>query len=435
VKAHANRVSLVLVALALSQLVLHGEETRTMTLDVLRSRQEKIQAAVEKAMPCIVAITSEQPGGTGSGVVVSKDGLVLTAAHVTEATGEKLLFIFPDGTRCDGEALGANRTVDAGLARITTSREDDWPFVEMATSDSVEMGSWCLALGHPGGFIADRKPPVRTGRVWHRDYDGALYSDCALIGGDSGGPLFDLEGDVIGIHSSIGGSLATNRHVGSDTFKLHWDRMLKGEVWGEVLIDPDDAERAAMGVELDSTSKNGAGIRAVRQNSPASSAGIKEGDTIIQFAGEEIDSSIRLLRQLAEMKSGDHASVSVQRGDKVLELEVTLVDSRALSEPPDTEEVEPVGSYPFLGIEVETAGDSTESDRFGALVTMVVEPSPAASAGLKVNDVVLSVDHAPVSSPEALADLILQRVPGESITLLVRRGSEELSIQCSLGRL
>ena len=207
--------------------------------------------------------------------------------------------------------------------------------------------------------------------------------------------------------------------------------MLKGETWGRRPLDPEDTERAAMGVELDSTSTDGARVRAVRKNAPAAKAGIEEGDTIVQFAGESIDSSIRLLRRLADMKSGDQASVSVMRGEAVIQFEVILADNRSLSEPPVTNEAEPVGDFPYLGVEVEA---TPKRKKNGVKIVNVIKGSPADEAGLQKDDLILSVDDSPVESPDHLANLIFERVPDESITILVGRKDGELSIVCKLGR-
>ncbi len=101
-------------------------------------------------------------------------------------------------------------------------------------SKNLKSGDLVIALGHAGGYDPVRTPPVRFGRVISSDASGFLNTDCTLIGGDSGGPLFDLEGNVIGIHSSIGHSLSVNNHTGIDGFKKGWDRMKKGESWGRL---------------------------------------------------------------------------------------------------------------------------------------------------------------------------------------------------------
>lgn len=425
----SGRVLLTISAL----LVLSAHFSVADSLQAFRDRQEKIKAVTQAAVNTTVAITASdmsrqrrRGSGTGSGVIISAEGLILTAAHVTQATGKELTITFSDGREVAGVALGANRTLDAGMARIT--EEGPWPFSKMGQSDIIAMGTWCVATGHPGGFRNDRPPPVRLGRIWHRDQYSALYSDCTLIGGDSGGPLFDLEGRVIGIHSSIGGSLSTNRHAAIDSFRQHWDRMLKGNIWGELHLDPDKGDLATMGVELDWNSENGALVRAVRSNAPAALAGVIAGDVIVQFAGDPISSSIELLRKLSEMKAGDLASISVTRGEEVVDMEITLTDYKTLTAPPLPSEKH-VPDAPFLGVEL-----STPSSRNGARIDHIVEASPAEKAGIAVGDVITALNHKAIDSPESFVEEILKRRPEESITLAFIRDEEKRSVTVILGR-
>ena len=112
------------------------------TIQDLEAREVQVREMVKKVSGSVVAITSADPKrpGSGSGVIVGKDGLILTAAHVTEATGNDLIITFPDGKRVKGEALGGNRSTDAGMARITDAGE--WPAAEIGSSDRMRLGDW-----------------------------------------------------------------------------------------------------------------------------------------------------------------------------------------------------------------------------------------------------------------------------------------------------
>lgn len=171
--------------------------------------------------------------GMGSGVVVSEDGLILSAAHVVLTPGAELVIILPDGTRVAGETLGVDHDVDAGMARITTPGKYD--FAPAAERGSYRVGDWVLAVGHAGGIQTNRPPPLRLGRLLHHIQDddeelfGNLASDCTIISGDSGGPLFNLAGQVIGIHSNIGTRITENRHAAIDEYHDRWDAFLDSE--------------------------------------------------------------------------------------------------------------------------------------------------------------------------------------------------------------
>ncbi|XAL98564.1 trypsin-like peptidase domain-containing protein [Phycisphaeraceae bacterium D3-23] len=188
--------------------------------------------------------------GMGSGVIVSEDGLILSAAHVVLAPGAELIIILADGTRVAGETLGVDHDVDAGMARIT--EPGDYTFAPVAAQGDFAVGDWVLAVGHAGGIQTDRHPPLRLGRLLHHIDDddeelfGNLASDCTVISGDSGGPLYNLAGEVIGIHSNIGMRVTENRHVAIDEYHERWDAFVAGEDLStnphREPIDPVDAE-------------------------------------------------------------------------------------------------------------------------------------------------------------------------------------------------
>lgn len=206
----------------------------------LAGMQAHVMALVRRVTPSVVAV--RVGGSTGSGVVISADGLVLTAAHVAATPGRPVRFFFPDGSTVRGRTLGTNHGMDAGLARI--EEEGDWPWVPVAEAGSGVLGEWVLGLGHPGGFDPDRSMVVRLGRVIRRTAM-ALQTDSTLSGGDSGGPLFDMHGRVVGIHSRISHSTAENYHVPIDAYLQDWVRLTRGESWGEE--DPAIGRRSTRG--------------------------------------------------------------------------------------------------------------------------------------------------------------------------------------------
>lgn len=170
------------------------------------------------------------PGGSmGSGVIISEDGLILTAAHVLPEAGGDVVIVLADGRQVAGKALGVNRGVDSGMAQITETIEgqDSFPFAPVADSDTIWEGDWCIAFGHGGGVQTDRPAYMRLGRMLHVTSDSKpirwLTTDCTVISGDSGGPLFDLQGNVIGIHSNIGMNVLVNRHVPISAYHAQWD--------------------------------------------------------------------------------------------------------------------------------------------------------------------------------------------------------------------
>lgn len=292
-------------------------------LKALESKVKSVKAAVD---PTVVGLLVGS--GAGSGVIVSEDGLVLTAAHVIGKPKRKLTIVLPDGTLVEGESLGVDPDADSGMVKITGkppksatwpgAKDGKWPYVELGKSSDLKKGQWVIALGHPGGPKRDRPPPLRVGRFeQYNKSDTALRTDCVLVGGDSGGPLFDLNGKVVGIHSRIGIFLEYNIHVPTESFKEHWDRLLAGEVIGK----PE--ERAELGVSLQEDAET-ATIKEVFKDSPAAAAGLKPGDVVVRFKGERVHTAEDLIELVGETKVDERVSLEVRRGDETIRVRVTL---------------------------------------------------------------------------------------------------------------
>src|SRR5262249_9497642 len=130
-------------------------------LEDLKAIQAQVHDVVEKVLPCTVGV--RVGGASGSGVIIHEDGYVLTAGHVSGQPDREATLLLSDGRRVKGKTLGANRDIDSGLIKITEGGK--WPFVEMGQSAELKRGQWCVATGHPRGYIPNRPPPVRLGRV------------------------------------------------------------------------------------------------------------------------------------------------------------------------------------------------------------------------------------------------------------------------------
>ena len=310
------------LSLALGSLSLPAREPAR-NLQDLAKLESKVEALSRKVMPATVALLSERTGSSGSGVLTSADGLILTAAHVVQGADE-LLVVFPDGKQVQGKVLGANYSKDIAMVKITNPGK--WPFVAMGGSKSLEAGDWVVALGHSAGFDAGRPPPVRFGRVVSKGPGNFLTTDCTLIGGDSGGPLFDLEGKIIGIHSSIGQSLTNNNHAGVDGFREDWDRILAGETWGALSMNPfANPEMPVLGIGMAMMrGVKGVIVESVVSGSPAAAAGVRAGDVIRSLDGSAVSDGGELLQMLAKRQAGDRVKLGVARDKDSLEVLVTL---------------------------------------------------------------------------------------------------------------
>ena len=133
------------------------------------------------------------------------------------------MIVLPNGRAVKGVSLSVQARVDAGLVQLESGR---YPFARVrSVTDEVSLGAWCLALGHPGGYDSDRGPILRLGRVISKSKN-TLRSDCKLVGGDSGGPLFDLGGRLVAIHSRISRAPDQNFHVPLATFRVEWPQLV-----------------------------------------------------------------------------------------------------------------------------------------------------------------------------------------------------------------
>lgn len=188
--------------------------------------EAQLQALAERCRAATVGIVV--PGGSmGSGVVIDESGLILTAAHVLPGPGEPVVIVLADGRQVPGESLGLNSKIDSGMARI--AEPGQYTAAPIAEPDTVWEGDWLVAFGHGGGVQTDRPAPMRLGKALHISSDTSeirwITTDCTVISGDSGGPLFDLEGRVVGIHSNIGMSVLVNRHVPVWAYHAQWDAL------------------------------------------------------------------------------------------------------------------------------------------------------------------------------------------------------------------
>jgi len=290
----------------------------------LRAMQQQIQQVTKKIIPCTVGVRVGH--AHGSGVIVNREGYVLTAAHVAGRPGEQAILTLHDGRQIRGETLGIHRTLDAGMVKITESRSASrlqWPHAPLGTSANLQPGQWCLATGHPGGYELGREPVLRVGRVLSLEDESAITTDCTLIGGDSGGPLFDVDGRVIGIHSRIGNPLNVNLHVPIDSYRDDWSRLAAGEAWGHT---PDVQPYIGVRGEKDATT---ATIAQVTPDSPAAESGIEPGDTIIKFNDREVSDFGSLKDLVNDEQPGTRVRLQIRRGDTVLRVELEIGNLRS----------------------------------------------------------------------------------------------------------
>lgn len=285
--------------------------------------QDALIAAIPKSQAATVNIDLSE--GSGSGVIVSADGLVMTAAHVSSGVGKDVKVVMPDGTKLKAETLGLDSDTDAALLQITDKLPDGkpFPFVEINKTDDTNLGDWVFSLGHSGGFDKDRGAVSRIGRLVGVA-NTTIQTDGPLIGGDSGGPLFDMAGRLIGIHSRVGENINGNCHVPIKVFIDQWDRMMKSEFIGEgPFAKKPEKGKGFLGIAT-RPAEGGIEVTKVGKKSPAEKAGIEEGDLLRTLNGKKLDSREILQSTLADLAAEDKLTFEITRDGKEETLHLKL---------------------------------------------------------------------------------------------------------------
>ena len=283
------------------------------SLDQLRSMESRFKKLTEKVMPATVNI--QMGASQGSGVVVTDDGYILTAAHVIGGKPfQQARIIFPDGSRYQAETLGVNSgRIDSGMLKIINPKKKSFPYVHLGISEPLEPGQWVMAVGHPGGIDKERGLVTRVGRIVSKT-DRVIRTDCTLVGGDSGGPLFDMNGHLIGIHSRIGQKLSDNFHVPVDQYSDNWDKLAQGLIL---------SGRPTLGFDVVDKSNV---VKSVKDKSSAKKAGLKVGDTIIKIEDDDVSDKAEMTSAITELGllPNQKIIVRIKREDEELDLDFVV---------------------------------------------------------------------------------------------------------------
>ena len=296
----------------------------------LQQRQAQLSSSVQKVREAVVGVSDGL--GVGSGVIVSADGIVLTASHVVtsrnrRSRNEAATITMADGREYAATVLGKDRDSDAAVLRINNLPRDNagFPFAEMGRTSECKVGDHCFAMGHPGGYRPEREAPLRFGRILSVG-SRTVVSDCAILLGDSGGPLFDMDGKVIGIHSMITSLITENRHVAIDSFHRDWDRLLAGDRWGHLRsTDNDLAESSFFGVHLkwrDFVPE----VARVIPSTPAEKAGLKQGDVLLTVQNGKIADRLDLSTTLDLLEEEQRIEIGILRDGKETTVELVTGD-------------------------------------------------------------------------------------------------------------
>jgi len=374
----------------------------------------------------------------GSGFIVDPDGLVVTNNHVIEGATE-IVVTLNDGTRHPAELVGRDPKTDLALLQIEV--DEPLPFAGFGDSESTRAGDWVIAIGNPFGLGGTATTGIVSARgrdIQAGPFDDFLQIDAPINQGNSGGPLFDTTGKVIGVNTAIYSPNGGNVGIGfaipaSQAAPIIEQLRADGHVqrgWLGVQIQQID-EDIAEGLGLEST--DGALVATVVENSPAESAGLRPGDVIVGFENEEIADIKDLTRQVAGIRPDSEVELQVWRDGKTVELEVDLGEnpedlaikaSAGVGEGDDSTASLGLSLLPLTPESRQRYGIEREVD--GALVADVAPGSAAAQKGLRPGDVILRVGQEAISSPSGVVEEVdrLRNEERPSVVFQIARGGE-----------
>ena len=379
----------------------------------------------------------------GSGFIISSDGFVVTNNHVIENADEIEIEMI-DGTLIQAEVFGRDEKTDIALLKVKT--KNDLPFVEFGDATKARAGDWVLAIGNPlgQGFSVSAGIVSARGRSLSGSYDDFIQTDAAINRGNSGGPLFDMAGKVIGVNTAIlspnGGSIGIGFSMSSSVVEKVVDQLRNfGETrrgWLGVRIQDISIDVAdALGLQ----NTQGALVTDVPEG-PARDAGLKSGDIIKEFDGKVIDSTKTLVRVVADSAVGKSVPVKIIRDGKELMKSVQLgrlEDALALSQ---GSKPKPQKSIIVAGMTLSTITDEIrtrmelDSDIDGLLVSNVEAGSDAEDKGIRKGDIIIKSGQKPITTPMDLRDEIDNALNSarKSLLLLIYRDGSRRFIALTL---
>lgn len=287
--------------------------------------QNEIAQTIERARPAVVRITGR--GAVFSGVIVSPEGHVLSAAHAV-TPGARYTLTLPDGRRFRGTGKGAHARSDSALIMISQPG-DELPYAPMGDSSKLVTNQPVLGISFPGGQKAGSQPVVRFGRIvrsgQRRGRGGLLQSSALMEPGDSGGPLFDLNGCVVGIHSRIGMAMERNYEIPVNVFREFWNELNQERSFEQAGIPTP-----RLGVRCFSSRQGGLRVQSVIDNSVAAKAGIESNDIVLQVNGKGLETidDLRSVLIAARDDGLDSIQISFRRGDDTLDVETEFSATR-----------------------------------------------------------------------------------------------------------
>ncbi len=391
-----------------------------------------------RRFPRQLPVPESRPSSLGSGFIVSEDGYILTSNHVI-GDADEVLVRFSDRRELPAELIGADLRSDLALLKVDAT---ELQAVRLGRSDELQVGEWVLAIGSPFGFYNSVTVGVVSakGRILpserNEHYVPFIQTDVAINRGNSGGPLFNLKGEVVGINSQIysrsggyiGLSFAIPINVAMEVVEQLKSNGRVSRGWLGVVIQEVGRDLAeSFGLDR----PHGALINDVTPGAPADEGGLRAGDIIIEFNGHAIDRSVDLPHQVGRTPAGTDAKLKIVRGGKQISLQMKV------GELPDTDDMDMDmarrgGGDPSqlgLGLGLEDLPEAVLS-RLNIVggVRVVQSSGPAVESGVHVGDVIAQLNHLPIKNVEEFVRIAESLPKGHRVPILVLRGHQQLYV-------
>jgi len=329
----------------------------------------------------------------GSGVIISPDGYILTNNHVVKDANEIKIRLYGSKEDFDAKLVGQDPKIDLALLKIEAKGE--LPYAVMGDSDSLEVGDWVIAIGNPFGLSHTVTKGIVSAKgrvIGSGPYDDFIQTDAPINFGNSGGPLFNLKGEIVGINTAIiSGGQGIGFAIPINMAKTLLPQLKEGKI-----------VRGYLGVRIKEVTKelaesfginsiNGALVEEVVKNSPAEKAGIKEGDIIIEVDGKKIEEAMQLPKIVAMIKPGSNINIKVLRDNKEQTIKLTVGKQ---------------GDFDTDATKLEKLGLRLSDTKNGVLVEEVLPNSLAVTLGIKSGDYIVKINNVKVDSVEHVAHII-----------------------------
>ena len=366
----------------------------------------------------------------GSGVIISRDGYIITNNHVVENADNIVIKLY-DGSEHEAELVGTDPQTDLAMVKIKPI--PGMKYAEFGNSDQCKIGEWVIAIGAPRGLdwtvtagIISAKNRTDIGVLGPTGYEDFIQTDASINPGNSGGPLINLRGRVIGINSLIvsasqgseglGFAIPSNLARNISDSLIKYGKVVRGYLGVQIQdVTPDVAKSLKLDREV-----KGVIVADVFEGSPADKGGLEQGDVVIAFNGKQVETVAELRNLVAQTRPGQTATLKVIRNKKQMNVRVKIGDLEKLQQLARADKGNETLGVTVEKITPEIANKLGLKNTTGVVIARVASGSPADRSGLKAGDIVFRVGNQVVKDPEQFNKLVSELAESGKVMLLIR---------------